>query len=189
MMLGQAIVERNALGGRAPASETDRLSVTSAADYARFSVRLALEAHDQAAQCFGCPLPVKIGGMSVEAERIALCLGPDEWFLMAPSSEGGAIAKRFGTDMGAPHSLVDVSHREVGIEVRGPAANLALRAICALDLDSMPASSCTRTILDKAQVVLLKLARDHYRIEVWPSFADHVWGLLAEVSREIALNI
>ena len=78
---------------------------------------------------------------------------------------------------------------EVGIEVRGTAATLALSSVCALDLEAMPSGSATRTILDKAQAVLIKHAPDHYRIEVWQSFAGHLWTLLAAVNREISLDI
>jgi sarcosine oxidase subunit gamma len=132
-------------------------------------------------------MPARIGGLASSGERLALCLGPDEWFLMAPAAD--AVRDRFATAMEEPFSLVEVSHREVGIEVQGSAATLALSSICALDLDSMPSGSATRTILDKAPAVLIKHAPDHYRIEVWQSFAGHLWTLLAAVSREIALDI
>ena len=49
--------------------------------------------------------------------------------------------------------------------------------------------SATRTILDKSPAVLVKHAPDHYRIEVWQSFAGHVWTLLEAVRREITLDI
>ena len=53
----------------------------------------------------------------------------------------------------------------------------------------MPDGSVTRTILDRAPVVLVKYGPDHYRIEVRQSFAGHVRGLLEAVSREIALDL
>jgi sarcosine oxidase subunit gamma len=92
-------------------------------------------------------------------------------------------------DLPVPHSLVETSHRDVGIEVSGPAAEQALSAACALDLSAMPAGSVTRTIFDRAPIVLVKRGSDHYRIDVWQSFAPHVWGLLEAVSREIALSL
>ena len=133
-------------------------------------------------------MPARIGGLASSGERLALCLGPDEWFLMA-RRWADAVRDRFATAMEEAFSLVEVSHREIGIEVQGSAATLALSSICALDLDSMASGSATRTILDKAPAVLIKHAPDHYRIEVWQSFAGHLWTLLAAVSREIALDI
>lgn len=187
-MLQQTIVERNALAGRASLDAPGRLSVTVAPDCARFSLRVGDEDREAAGRAIGLALPGRIGGLASEGGRVVACLGPDEWFILAPSAEGPAMEARFA-GLDAVHSLVDVGHREVGIEVRGTAAGLALGATCALDLDAMPAGSATRTILDRAQVVLVKLAPDHYRIEVWQSFAGHVWGLLQAAAREIALDI
>ena len=179
------IQEWNALSGL----KLNGLSIAVAEDCARFSLRLRPENLAKASAAFGSAIPTHIGGLASSGEYLALCLGPDEWFLMAPSPATGAIHDRFATVMDGAFSLVDVSHREVGIEVRGTAATLALSSVCALDLEAMPAGSATRTILDKVQAVLIKHAPDHYRIEVWQSFAGHLWTLLAAVSREISLDI
>ena len=88
-----------------------------------------------------------------------------------------------------PHSLVDVGHREIGIAVEGAAAVLALRSACAFDLETMPSGTGMRTIFDKAQIILIRHDENRFRIEVWRSFADHVWGLLQAASREISLGI
>ena len=182
------IQERNALSGLELPGVGGRLSVTVAEDCARFSLRVRPGNRAKAGEAFGCAMPARIGGLASSGERLALCLGPDEWFLTVPSPEAGAIHDRFAAAMDVPHSLVEVSHREVGIEVRGTAATLALSSVCALDLEAMPSGSATRTILDKAQAVLVKHAPDHYRIEVWQSFAGHLWTLLAAVGREISLD-
>lgn len=183
------IQERNALTGLEPLLVADRLSVATAEDGARFSLRVPAEGLAKAGDAFGSTLPARIGDLAASGERLAICLGPDEWFLLAPSDEAEAIEERFAATMDGAYSLVDVSHREVGIEVRGSAATLALSSACALDLEAMPSGSATRTILDKSPVVLVKHAPDHYRIEVWPSFAGHLWTLLEAVRREIALDI
>ncbi|MGD9507424.1 MAG: sarcosine oxidase subunit gamma [Geminicoccaceae bacterium] len=183
------IQERNALSDLKCPAVADRLTVEVAQDCARFSLRVLADDRAKGGDAFGCALPERIGGLTSSGERLAICLGPDEWLLMAPADEVLAIEERFAAGMEHAYSLVDVSHREVGIEVRGPAATLALSSFCALDLENMPSGSATRTILDKAQAVLIKHAPDHYRIEVWQSFAGHLWGLLAVVSREIALGV
>jgi sarcosine oxidase, subunit gamma len=181
------IQELNALSGQKLPDVGDRLRVAVAEDCARFSLRVRPETLAKAGEAFGCAMPAHIGGLASSGDRLALCLGPDEWFLMAPAAD--AVRDRFATAMEGAFSLVEVSHREVGIEVRGTAATLALSSVCALDLDSMPPGSATRTILDKVPAVLIKHGPDHYRIEVWQSFADHLWTLLAAVSREVALDI
>jgi sarcosine oxidase, subunit gamma len=183
------IQERNALTGLGRLEVADRLSVAAADDCARFSLRVRAEGRAKAGDAFGSTLPARIGDLASVGDRLAICLGPDEWHLTAPSGEAGAIEERFAATMDGAYSLVDVSHREVGIDVRGPAATLALSSFCALDPEAMPSGSATRTILDKSQAVLIKHAPDNYRIEVWQSFAGHVWTLLEAMRREIALDI
>ena len=184
------IQERNALSGLGRLDVADRLSVAVAEDCARFSLRVRPEGRAKA----GDGLRRRLA----RADRRPRLLGRTPGDLPRPRRvvPDGAVrarpvrsSERFAAAMDGAYSLVDVSHREVGIEVRGTAATLALSSVCALDLEAMPSGSATRTILDKAQAVLIKHAPDHYRIEVWQSFAGHVWTLLEAVRREISLDI
>ena len=167
-----------------------RLSVRRAEDCARFSLRISPEQVGAAAKALGCELPSKIGDMAVSGAKLGLCLSPDEWLLLAPAGEGEGIAARFAALYDAtPHSLVDIGHRETGIEVQGAAAITALSSACALDLTEMADGTGTRTIFDKAQVVLIRRSAESFRIEVWRSFASHVWGLLEAASHEVELGL
>ncbi|KAA0579870.1 sarcosine oxidase subunit gamma family protein [Azospirillum sp. Sh1] len=176
------------LGKTIAGDKTSRLTIRAAEDVARFSLRIDPAAAQSAGAAFGTPLPTRIGGMVENGGRTALQLGPDEWVLLAPVAESDTIADAFAA-LQEPHSLVDIGHREVGILVEGEAAALALRAAIAFDIEAMPVGSGCRTIFDKAQIVLIREDKNRFRIEVWRSFADHVWGLLQAVSREIALGI
>src|SRR3546814_14623123 len=83
--------------------------------------------------------------MTSSAGKLALCLGPDEWQLMAPAGQEDDITRRFDALYAqVPHSLVDIGHRETGIEIGGPAATLVLAAACPLDLAGLPAGTGTR---------------------------------------------
>ncbi|AWN35098.1 sarcosine oxidase subunit gamma [Methylobacterium radiodurans] len=183
------IQEWKTLRGNAIPGAAGRLTVTLAPDCGRLVLRLRPRDRAAAETVLGVALPERIGGLDAASESFAVCLGPDEWYLLLPEDVARTAGERLSAALGAPFSLVDVGHREVGIAVEGPAATLALSSLCALDLDAMPTGSATRTILDKAQAVLIKHDAEHYRIEVWQSFADHVWTLLAAVSREIGLDI
>src|SRR3546814_15824698 len=91
---------------------------------------------------------------------------------MAPAGQEDDITRRFDALYAqVPHSLVDIGHREIGIEIGGPAATLVLAAACPLDLAGMPAGTGTRTIFDTVQIVLIKPDDASYRVEVWRSFA------------------
>jgi len=119
-------------------------------------------------------------------ERAALWLGPDEWLVIAPEAEGAALATSLEAALaGIPHSLVDVSHRQGGCELRGPQATTLLSAGCPLDLDegAFPIGMCTRTVLAKAEVVLWRSAAQTFRLEVARSFVAYVSQFIAEAAR------
>jgi sarcosine oxidase, subunit gamma len=156
------------------------------ADYcARFSLRIPVEHLKKAVNAFGCDLPENIGEMSSGSEKTALCLGPDEWLLLAPGTSSPDIVSRFA-ELGKTtiHSLVDVSHRTTGIEISGPLATVVLNSGCPLDLENMPVGHCTRSLLDKAEIILMKLNEQHYRLEIVRSFAPFVWAFLQESAEQ-----
>jgi sarcosine oxidase, subunit gamma len=120
--------------------------------------------------------------------RAALWLGPDEYLLLAPDAEARALALALEQTLaGAPHALVDVSHRQTGLAVSGTHAADILNSGCPLDLDlaAFPVGMCTRTVLAKAEIVLWRSAPDVFRIEVWRSFTDYVARFLDAAAREI----
>ncbi|HLJ36977.1 MAG TPA: sarcosine oxidase subunit gamma family protein [Steroidobacteraceae bacterium] len=144
-------------------------------------IRLAAE------QALRLALPASACRAVAAHDRAALWLGPDEWLLISP--EGSDDAAALGAALGEhPHSLVDVSHRQLGIELRGAHAATLLAAGCALDLDlnAFPVGMCTRTMLGKAEIILWRTAPEVFRIEVWRSFATYVAAFLEEAARGIA---
>ena len=176
---------------RAPASYGGgRLAIREIAEAARFSLRIDPRALGSASAAYGVALPAAIGGTASDGTRTAICLGPDEWHLIAAPGEADGIEAAFAALYGTTiHSLVDIGHREVGFEVSGADAVLALQSAVAFDVEAMPVGSGCRTIMDKAQIVLLREASDRFRIEVWTSYADHVRGLLQAVGREVDLGV
>jgi sarcosine oxidase, subunit gamma len=144
------------------------------------AVRLAAE------QAFGCAIPPAACRAATGAERAALWLGPDEWLLIGPERAGDATAAELRPALEAlPHSLVDVSHRQIALEVSGADAATLLAAGCPLDLDerAFPVGMCTRTMLGKAEIVLWRIAPAVFRIEVWRSFAAYLAAFLEEAAR------
>ncbi|MBV8784036.1 MAG: sarcosine oxidase subunit gamma family protein [Gammaproteobacteria bacterium] len=137
-----------------------------------------------AAESLGLPLPAQACRAGSAGERAALWLGPDEWLLIAPERDGCMAALRRAL-AALDHSLVDVSHRQVGLTVAGPTAALLLASGCPLDLDAaaFPVGMCTRTVLAKTEVVLWRTAPETFRIEVWRSFAPYLADYLTEAAR------
>jgi sarcosine oxidase subunit gamma len=119
--------------------------------------------------------------------RSALWLGPDEWLLIAPPDEAARVALGIAEALvDTAHSLVEVSHRNVGILLRGRHAADVLNTGCPLDLDpgAFPVGMCTRTLFAKAEIVLWRTGPESFRAEVWRSFAPYIWGLLEEAVLE-----
>lgn len=167
-----------------------RLEIQAADDAARFSLRIAPDKLALAEKALGAKIPAKIGALVRTGDIAVACLGPDEWYIWADEGARQTITQAFAAFYESqPHSLTEVSHRETGIDISGPQAEWLLNAASPLNLAEMPAPGANRTIFDHAQIILMKWDAEHYRIEVWNSFADHVWTLLEAVSREVELTI
>ena len=151
------------------------VTVTMLPDATRFIVR----GDPSAFSGYGVSLPREACRAATNGTLSALWLGPDEWLLIAPDGERLKIPLA---------SVVEVSDRQVAIEVSGPKAADAINAFNALDLhvESFPVGMCTRTLFGKAEIVLWRTAPEAFHIEVWRSFAPFVLGCLAEATREYA---
>ena len=112
-------------------------------------------------------------------DAASLWLGPDEFLLI--SAQPITLTAALGA---TPHSLVDVSHRQLGFELSGPECGVWLNGGCPLDLhpSALPVGMCTRTVFAKADIVLWRKATDVFHVEVWRSFLDYTLQLLAEFS-------
>lgn len=156
---------------------------------ARFSLRLSPAAIGPAEAAVGLALPRDPCRSSSKGEHAALWLGPDEWLLLAPEAEGPNILAVLGAALeGRPYALVDISHRQIGLAVTGPDAASVLNAGCPLDLDlaAFPVGACTRTLLEKAEIVLWRRSGEAFRLEVWRSFASYAWSFLQAAAGEFA---
>ena len=150
---------------------------------ARFILQGGPAARRAAGEAFGVVLPEEACRTNALGNRAALWLGPDEQLLLAPAGDAHGIAKQLASALaGIPHSLVDVSQRQVAVRVSGSDASELLNSGCPLDLDpaQYPPGMCTRTIIGKAEAVLWRKAAAEYHLEVWRSFAGYVVDWLRE---------
>lgn len=166
-------------------------SVADAQPSCRWVLRCRLDAAQALATAFACPLPVTINTAKAVGERAALMLGPDEWLLLAPQADGPALGAAMAAALAdRPHSLVDVSHRQLALLLAGPRAELVLNAGVPLDLDvtAFPVGTATRTLFDKAEIVLWRTGPDAFRIETGRSFLPYLRAMLTEVMAELATD-
>ena len=154
--------------------------------------RLVLRAGEKALTPLGKALSVKLpvqpktstrATSGRASGRIAMWIGPDEWLVIDP---GQADLAALCGKVKALHSAVDVSHRNTAIIVSGPAARSVISAGCPQDLSSdvFPVGACSRTILGKSEIILLREDEDVFRVECWRSFSDYVFTFLADAARD-----
>jgi sarcosine oxidase, subunit gamma len=139
-----------------------------------------------AAAALGLALPATCRA-SARDQQALLWLGPDEFLLITPPETIAAVAAALEPALnGAAHSCVEVSHRQVALELAGPLAATVLAAGCPLDLDveRFPIGMCTRTLFGKAEIVLWRVALETFHLEVARSFAAYVSRLVAVAARE-----
>jgi sarcosine oxidase subunit gamma len=162
------------------------LTLTEALPAARFILRGGQAARLACGIAFGAELPLRLGQAGEGPERAAVWLGPDEWLLIADSADPLPLGELLESVLdGTSHSLVDVSHRQIGLIASGQAAARVLNAGCPLDLGlkAFPVGFATRTLFDKAEIVLWRRAEATFDVEVWRSFASYLAASLAEAAR------
>ena len=181
-----------------PLSEIDRatdaqdqdhvIAIKVLAPRARYSLRFNLSLLVRSRPVAGFMLDMPINRYDVAAMWTAMRLGPDEWQLSGPESEGTQVAANVGAGLDPlHHALVDISHRHVVLSVSGPRATDVINCACALDLapSAFPIGAATRTLLGKAEIILSR--RDDvptFEIECARSFSAYLRDLLQEAARQ-----
>jgi len=161
--------------------------VTLLSGLGRLSLRGAPEVLAAAGVAFGLRLPNQACRAREGDGCAALWLGPDEQLLLVQQSQWSDLLAALATTLrGLPHALVDISQRQVALQIGGAQAADLLSAGCPLDLHPLafPVGMCTRTLFAKAPIVLWRTGADEFHLEVWRSFALYVRQLLHEVGRE-----
>ncbi|HLW24667.1 MAG TPA: sarcosine oxidase subunit gamma family protein [Steroidobacteraceae bacterium] len=169
----------------------------------RWALHGERRARDLAASVWGVPFSESACRATLQGSRATLWLGPDEYLLLevgaydmggapvASTSPPGAPIEGIEGALeraleGTRHALVDLSHRQIALEVSGAHAETILSGACPLDLElcAFPVGMCTRTVLAKADIVLWRTAESRFHLEVWRSFASYATALLAEMALE-----
>ena len=177
---------REPLDGLAPITARSRLTIAAAPPGSRLVFRGPDSAAAAAGGAFGLALPETLNRAASDGTRTAFKLGPDEWLLLGPVEEEASLFSAIEAAVAQPHSLVDVSHRNVAIMLDGALAADVLNAGVMLDLelDAFPVGMATRTLFAKTEIVLWRKGPNSFHVEVWRSFAPYLHGLLSEASLE-----
>lgn len=131
----------------------------------------------------GVSLPITIGQTASEGSITAICVGPDEWYIACQP-------RHLDLSLDIPdcsYSLVDLSDQMATIDVSGMKARELLSKAVSLDLHPtiFRAGMAARTLAAKAQVIMRHYdERPCFRLTVRRSFANYLWGWLADAARE-----
>lgn len=178
--MGDAASRRLQPLAEADLPRAEGFSARLAPPMARFVLRADASGADRASRAFGLAIPSRPLSSSADGARAALWLGPDEWLLLVPAEALAEAADALhGALAGAPHSLVDVSHRQAALLLTGRLAARVLSSGCPLDLGpgAFPPGTVARTLFHKAEIVLWRQA-DGFHLEVWRSFTPYIAGHL-----------
>lgn len=163
-------------------STAARVSLMAQSGCLALRARGDLSALDHA---LGLILPRRIGQCAGSDGVQAICLGPDEWTILT-SDAALLIAACADIYADHPHSLTDISGREVTLLIDGPRAVDLLTLGCPRDIESIPVGEGRRTICDGVTVVLWRDAPDVFRMDIWHSFAPHLLHLFRTGCAELA---
>ena len=130
------------------------------------------------ATAIGLALPIAPNTVTSGKDRRALWLAPDEWLVVGPDGQQGAIEQELRNGLnGAFGSVTDVSANRTILEIRGANARelLARGVYVDLDADVFVADSCVQTLLAKAQIIIDRLGNDQaIRLYIRSSFSSYV---------------
>ena len=170
----------------------DRVARASLADPSgRLVMRAGREAAANIGRALGLPFNIPVNRAAGSETCSVLRLGPDEWLVLADAEHDPWLSARISeaaTD--AAFSLVDVSHRNIGLIVEGSdvEAILSVGVVLPLDTVAFPIGKATRTLLGKAEVILWRRGERKFHLEVAASFAPYVVALLATaIANEAAI--
>lgn len=151
----------------------------------RISLRAGEKQLGSINKALGLKLPTKPKTSTSTAKRTAMWLGPDEWLILdKPNSDLKNLPHQLAKTL---CSAVDVSHRNTSIGLTGASAAIVLNAGCPqnLSLEAFPVGACSRTILGKSEIILLRTAENAFHVECWRSFSDYVWNYLVDAAKTI----
>ena len=152
---------------------------------------------DGVAQALGLALPTQAcTTVASDMEQIRLVwVGPDDWFVLAPTGQAAAIETRLRTALAGQHvAVTDVSSGYTVLRLGGPPVREVLAQGCPLDLHPsvFQPGSAAGSLFFKASIWLWQTASTPqapvYEMLVRNSFRRYVWLLLERSTLECGLT-
>src|SRR3954447_26538794 len=141
------------------------------------SAKLVLRGRAASLEAMAGALGLHLAGVSGQyvelGEHRALWLGPDEWLLKSPTPSDYLSEMLEEASAGLPHAIVDVSSAYMTLRVAGQGSELVINHGCPLNLsiEAFDIGTSTRSLLAKTAIVLSRLERNTFEIDVARSFS------------------
>ena len=167
---------------------TDKLKLTLMPERMRYSLRCKKSDLAGIKKSSGLKLPTKTGRTEMSQAQIILCLGPDEWLVIADAKEKNKLKKIFAKiEKDYVVSITDISHRNIRLGITGQNAVAALNVGCPLDLslDAFPIGKTTRTVFESVTIILTRTGVNDFNIECWRSFAPYIRDFFSRIANDI----
>ena len=156
---------------------SDNVTIALVDERIRYSLRIKAEDLAEFKKITGLKLPKQINQQSSTQKRNCLCLGPDEWLVIALPSEAAQLAEKLAQASDKMIcSVTNISHRNVGFDIQGQGAEALINVGCPQDLsiDKFPIGKATRTVFESASVVLFRTGETSFHLECWRSFGPYM---------------
>jgi len=168
---------------------TSAATVTPLPTGGRLSLRVASRHMAAFVAATGIQLPARIGQRISDEGIDILCLGPDEWQIRATSEVAATLVRTCAAAYhNAPHSLVDITYREVAFRIQGPQSADLLMMGMVRNVADIVAGTGRRINFDGVTIVLRRDGETDFTLEIWNSFVPHVLHLLETGCRELAAS-
>lgn len=144
-------------------------------------------------RALGFALPVEPNTVSIGDGLRALWLGPDEWLIITPQDEQGAVADALAEALaGVLASVTDVTGGQTVVTLSGERSRHVLAKGCSLDLHprAFGEGQCAQTLVAGANVTLRWAGPGpSYDLIVRRSFADHLALWLHDAALEYGIAV
>ena len=138
----------------------------------------------------GCDLPLEVNTLERSDTTTVYCLGPDEWQIQCLLDQRQALQEVLDTELGdMHHSLTDVSDYYAMLRLEGPEIANVLSRGCPQDLryEVFSIDHCTQTRFGHASVLIDRVERSSFDIQIRWSYAEYVWDYLASAMSVVDL--
>jgi sarcosine oxidase, subunit gamma len=121
-----------------------------------------------------------------------LCIGPADWLVLAPESDGAALGRRLGLAFeGSATRATDVSQALVRIQIKGAEVRDLLAKACSLDLHPplFPLGRALRTRFVGMPVIVHCTGTATFELLVTRSYAEFLLSWLGDAQLEFETSV